>query len=320
MVMDLNKIKDTFLKYLSEMRWVFIGCLGAILLIVLIVMILRHAKKKKVPSNEQMKEQPKEEEPVRKSLVMDNGKFRIEIGNCQGTGDREEQQDAFAFSPTSKWKEKGFLAVLCDGMGGLDAGAAISNKLVSDIIAEFPYSFDELKDGWILDSLSNDIFGDYAGRGGTTVIITYIKEDKMWFASVGDSDLLLLRDGRIYAMNIRQEYGNTLLMRAVDGALAVEQALGHKDAPALTEFMGAKHVNPDYSIIPWQVKDNDVYLLCSDGISDTLSFEEIREAMKHDPSECAELLEKGIMTKNKRYQDNYTAIVFAVHEIGGNRI
>ena len=295
------------------MRWVFAGCLGLMLLLLVVILLLR---KKKRGS----KEETSENQPAKKGITMDNGSFRIEIGNCQGTGEREEQQDAFAFSPSSKWKEKGFLAVLCDGMGGLDAGAAISNKLVSDIIDEFPYDFDALKDGWILDSLSNEIFGNYAGRGGTTVIITYLKGDRMWFASVGDSDLLLLRDGRIYAMNIRQEYGNTLLMRAVDGAVSVEQALTHHDAPALTEFMGAKHTNPDYSIVPWQVKDNDVYLLCSDGISDTLSFEEIRECMKHDPSECAELLEKGIMQKNKRFQDNYTAIVFAVHKIGGNSL
>ena len=314
MVIDWNTIKDTFLKYVSDMRWIFLGCAGAILLIVVVVLILRSMKKKRVePSGK-----TEETKPIHKSMVMDNGRFRIEIGNVQGTGDREEQQDAFAFSPTAKWKEKGFLAVLCDGMGGLDAGAAISNKLVSDIIAEFPYSFEELKDGWILDSLSNEIYENYRGRGGTTVIITYLKDDKMWFASVGDSDLLLLRDGRIYAMNVRQEYGNTLLNRALDGAVSVEQALTHRDAPALTEFMGAQHANPDYSIVPWDVKDKDVYLLCSDGISDTLSFEEIREAMKHDPSECAEILEKGIMTKNKRYQDNYTAIIFAVHEIGGN--
>ena len=253
-----------------------------------------------------------------RTTVLDNGQFRIDIGNCQGIGEREEQQDAFAFSPSSKWKDKGFLAVLCDGMGGLDSGAAISNKLVSDIIAEFPYSFDELKNGWILDSLSNEIYQNYRGRGGTTVVIAYVQDNRMWFASVGDSDLFLLRNNHIYAMNVRQEYGNQLLMRASEGSITVDQALLHDDAPALTEFMGAPHTNPDYSITPWEVMDNDVYLLCSDGISDTLSFEDIRQAMMHSPAECADLLEKGIMAKNKRFQDNYTAIVFAVHKIGGN--
>ena len=251
--------------------------------------------------------------------TMDNGRFRIEIGNVQGTGEREEQQDAFGFSPNSKWKDKGFLAVLCDGMGGMDSGAAISNKLVADIIKEFPYSFDELKEGWILEDLTSDIFQEYRGRGGTTVIITFLQGDKLWFASVGDSDLLLLRDGRIYPMNYRQEYGNHLLMKVVDGQLGLEQVQGNSDAPALTEFMGAQHVNADYSVVPWQVKDGDVYLLCSDGITDTLNFDEVRDCMMHSPSECAELLEKGIMSKNKKFQDNYTAIVFAVHDIGGTK-
>lgn len=309
--MTLNQIIDTYVTYFGKVKWVFVGCL-AVLLLFLIIHIIVSGKKRKSGSSKDESSKPS------KSQSMDNGRFRIEIGNVQGTGEREEQQDAFAFSPSSKWKDKGFLAVLCDGMGGLDAGAAISNKLVSDIIAEFPYSFEKLKDGWILDALSNEIFQNYAGRGGTTLIITYVKDDKMWFASVGDSDLLLLRNGRIYAMNTRQEYGNTLLTRAFEGAVSVDQALVNPDAAALTEFMGAKHTNPDYSIVPWQVMENDVYLLCSDGISDTLSFEEIRDCMMHSPSECAELLEKAIIQKSKRYQDNYTAIIFAVHKIGGN--
>ncbi len=311
MVIALNQIVDTYTKYFDKVKWIFAACL-VVLLIILLIHILVSGRKRNSPDASDASEKSE------KSLYMDNGRFRIEIGNVQGTGEREEQQDAFAFSPSSKWKDKGFLAVLCDGMGGLDSGAAISNKLVSDIIAEFPYSFEKLKDGWILDALSNEIFQNYAGRGGTTLIITYIKDDKMWFASVGDSDLLLLRNGRIYAMNTRQEYGNTLLMRVAEGAVSMDQALFHSDAAALTEFMGAKHTNPDFSIVPWQVMDNDVYLLCSDGISDTLSFEEIREAMMHTPSECAELLEKGIIQKSKKYQDNYTAIIFAVHKIGGN--
>lgn len=309
--MALNQIVDTYITYFDKVKWIFAAVL-VVLLVILLVHILVSGKKGKTAASSD------EDEKSVKSQNMDNGRFRIEIGNVQGTGERDEQQDAFAFSPSSKWKDKGFLAVLCDGMGGLDAGAAISNILVSDIIAEFPYSFEKLKDGWILDALSNEIFQNYAGRGGTTLIITYLKDDKMWFASVGDSDLLLLRNGRIYAMNTRQEYGNNLLMRAAEGTVSVDQALFNSDAAALTEFMGAKHTNPDYSIVPWHVMDNDVYLLCSDGISDTLSFEEIREAMTHTPSECAELLEKAIIQKSKRYQDNYTAIIFAVHKIGGN--
>ena len=105
---------------------------------------------------------------------MDNGFFRIEVGNCQGLGERDEQQDAFGFSPNAKWKDKGFLAVLCDGMGGLDSGAVISNKLVSDVIKEFPYSFEELKDGWIIDSLSADIYSNYYGRGGSLLSLRVI--------------------------------------------------------------------------------------------------------------------------------------------------
>ena len=304
----LLSIWSFFTHMYMRMRWVCLAFLVLMLLILLFDLLFVHKRKDKI---ETIKEDFKEKS------CLSNGRFKIEIGNCQGIGEREEQQDAFGFSPSKFWKDKGFLAVLCDGMGGLDSGATISNKLVSDIIADFPYSFDDLKDGWILNSLSKEIFDSYRGRGGTTVVIAYVRDDQMWFASVGDSDLLLYRDGRIYSMNERQEYGNTLLMRVADGALSIQQALDNRDAPALTEFMGAEQVDVDYSVTLWKVHEHDVYLLCSDGVSDTLSFDEIKEAMSHDPVTCTELIEKCIMKKNKRYQDNYTAIAFAVNEIGG---
>lgn len=308
MVKILNQIKNFFSG--NPLRiWGAVAIAFAILLfIILVICICRDHKKVDAESKEQQ------------NTDLANDHFQIEIGNCQGIGDREEQQDAFAFSPSKYWKDKGFLAVLCDGMGGLDSGAAISNKLVSDIISEFPYDFDALKDGWILNSFSREIYDLYRGRGGTTLIITYIKNDQMWFASVGDSDLLLYRNGRIYSMNERQEYGNSLLRRAADGAISVSQALENSDAPALTEYMGAKEVHADFAIAPFKVQDKDVFLLCSDGISDTLSFDEIKEAMSTDSNTCADLLEKGIMKKNRPHQDNYTAIVFSVHEIGGNTL
>lgn len=305
----LTDIWNFFTHLYLRMRWVFLVSLVVMLLVLVFDLIIVH-KRKKSSGHSALNDCTKS--------CLSNGRFQIEIGNCQGVGEREEQQDAFGFSPSKYWSDKGFLAVLCDGMGGLDAGAAISNKLVTDIISEFPYSFDDLKDGWILESLSKEIYDYYYGRGGTTLIIAYVKDDQMWFASVGDSDLLLYRNGRIYSMNERHEYGNTLLMRATDGTLSVEQAMENKDAPALTEFMGANHVHADYSVALWKVQDHDVYLLCSDGVSDTLTFDEIREAMSHDPVTCTELLEKSIMKKNKRYQDNYTAIAFAVNEIGGH--
>ena len=204
MVMAKLQFIDSLVSYYEDMWWVFVICLAVLLVILLVYVLVSRRKRKNAGAETAVL--------ADHASYMENGRFRIDIGNCQGVGEREEQQDAFAFSPSAKWKDKGFLAVLCDGMGGLDSGAAISNKLVSDIIAEFPYSFDKLKDGWILDALSNEIYQTYMGRGGTTVVITYVRDDKMWFASVGDSDLFLLRNNHIYAMNVRQEYGNQLLL------------------------------------------------------------------------------------------------------------
>ena len=61
----------------------------------------------------------------------------LQVANLQGSGDRAEQQDAFGLSLLSEYEEKGLLAVLCDGMGGMEAGREIALACVQDILSAF---------------------------------------------------------------------------------------------------------------------------------------------------------------------------------------
>ena len=136
------------------------------------------------------------------------------------------------------------------------------------------------------------------------------------FWCVGDSDLFLLREGTLYELNVRQEFRNDLVLRALEGAFPVEDAFTDPQAGALSEYIGKEDVKCDYTYLPFPLQPEDVLLLCSDGVSDTLTLKQIREAMALPPQACCDKLEEEILAAGRPNQDNYTAIVMQYHGNG----
>ena len=259
----------------------------------------------------------KRDNKVTEEPVMEHSKPvpELELANLQGIGSREEQQDAFGISRMDRYEEDGLLAVLCDGMGGMAEGGRIAAETVSELVGIFPWADDSDIPGWI-SQRSNRVYQQFRGHGGTTLVAVLLKGNRLSFWCVGDSDLFLLREGKLYGVNIRQEYKNDLVLRALDGAFPVEEAFHDSQAGALSEYMGKEEVNCDYNRIPFSLRPEDVLLLCSDGISDTLTLKQIREALSLSPQVCCDKLEEEILLTGKPDQDNYTAIVLNYHGKG----
>lgn len=276
----------------------------ALLLVLVLAFVLIRRKKKR---DNKVTEEP----------VMEHSKPvpELELANLQGIGSREEQQDAFGISRMDRYEEDGLLAVLCDGMGGMAEGGRIAAETVSELVGIFPWADDSDIPGWI-SQRSTRVFQQFRGHGGTTLVAVLLKGNRLSFWCVGDSDLFLLREGKLYGVNIRQEYKNDLVLRALDGAFPVEEAFHDSQAGALSEYMGKEEVNCDYNRIPFSLRPEDVLLLCSDGISDTLTLKQIREAMALSPQACCDKLEEEILLTGKPDQDNYTAIVLNYHGKG----
>ena len=276
----------------------------ALLLVLVLAFVLIRRKKKR---DNKVTEEP----------VMEHSKPvpELELANLQGIGSREEQQDAFGISRMDRYEEDGLLAVLCDGMGGMAEGGRIAAETVSELVGIFPWADDSDIPGWI-SQRSTRVFQQFRGHGGTTLVAVLLKGNRLSFWCVGDSDLFLLREGKLYGVNIRQEYKNDLVLRALDGAFPVEEAFHDSQAGALSEYIGKEEVNCDYNRIPFSLRPEDVLLLCSDGISDTLTLKQIREAMALSPQACCDKLEEEILLTGKPDQDNYTAIVLNYHGKG----
>ena len=259
----------------------------------------------------------KRDNKVTEEPVMEHSKPvpDLDLANLQGIGSREEQQDAFGISRMDRYEEDGLLAVLCDGMGGMAEGGRIAAETVSELVGIFPWADDSDIPGWI-SQRSNRVYQQFRGHGGTTLVAVLLKGNRLSFWCVGDSDLFLLREGKLYGVNIRQEYKNDLVLRALDGAFPVEEAFHDSQAGALSEYIGKEEVNCDYNRIPFSLRPEDVLLLCSDGISDTLTLKQIREALSLSPQVCCDKLEEEILLTGKPDQDNYTAIVLNYHGKG----
>lgn len=239
----------------------------------------------------------------------------LELANLQGMGMRAEQQDAFGMSPLDRYKENGLLAVLCDGMGGMAAGGAIAAETVAGLLGAFPWTDDGQTYQWI-GQQSRRVYDGFRGQGGTTLVAALLRAGRLWFWCAGDSDLFLLRQGELYALHIPQEYRYALALQALEGGTSLEAAFLDPQAGALTEYIGKEAVTCRYTRIPLALEPEDTLLLCSDGVSDTLTRKQLREALTLPPQEACDRLEEGILAAGLAGQDNYTAIILRYHGEG----
>ena len=278
---------------------------GLVLAILLVSLLIKKTKEKR-------KERPAGKEPTTEKPVP---LPVLELANLQGLGNREEQQDAFGISRMERLEEDGLLAVLCDGMGGMAEGGMIAAETAAEMVGMFPWEDDGAVPKWVRQR-SGRVYQQFRGHGGTTLVAALLKGPSLSFWCVGDSDLFLLREDKLYGLNVRQEFKNDLVLRALEGAFPVEEAFFDPQSGALSEYIGKEDVRCDYTHMPFSLRPEDTLLLCSDGVSDTLTLKQMREAMALPPQACCDKLEEQILAAGKPNQDNYTAIILKYHGNG----
>lgn len=266
-------------------------------------------KRKKVQTQQQPSEPAPESLCVTTVLTSEQTSI-LDIANLQGIGQREQQQDAFGISPADRYETDGILAVLCDGMGGMAEGQRIAIQTVSCLLNHFPFPEPQTKAvSELIFTCTRKIYQQFYGHGGCTLVAAWILGNQLHFWSVGDSDLFLLREHQLYALNTRQEFQKDLLLRSFHGAFPIDEAFSDPQAGALSQYIGKEAVTLDRTHIPLSLFPGDTLLLCSDGISDPLTLKQIREAMELPVQDCCSALEAAIRKAALPTQDNYTAIV-----------
>lgn len=242
-----------------------------------------------------------------------------QAANLQGLGARSGQEDSFtvagAFDAAAA-REKGLLFAVCDGMGGMRDGRLASETAIQSLRQSFQ-SMDRTRDlaAQLEQSVyqaSSQVEAQIGGDGGSTVVMGILYQGGLYYASVGDSFLYLLRNGNLLRLNTEHNLCHQKYLEAIrEGSMDPLPYQSLPDGAALTEFLGMPSLDQvDCSVLPLPIDGGDVLLACSDGVGGVLSPEEIAEALEKPTAEeaCADL-EAKIVSHNRPHQDNYTAIV-----------
>ena len=244
----------------------------------------------------------------------------LRVGNIQGIGGREHQEDSFAVRNSSDLEgqqRQGLLAVVADGMGGMAGGEYASQCAVDTLTQRFAdWEGEPPAPNWLYAgafAASEQVFGQFGGMSGTTLIAVHIRENLLHWVSVGDSAIFLMRNGGVFQLNREHTYLNQLYARELaEETIDRSRAELDIDARRLTSFVGIDHLKEvDLNLRPWHLRRGDVLLLCSDGISGVLSPPELKEAMSLEPDAGCALLETMVLEKQILEQDNYTGILIA---------
>ena len=251
--------------------------------------------------------------------------MRFLPANAQHIGARRSQQDSFAFGdPTDSEfiAHAGFVAVVCDGMGGMEFGDTASRTAARAFLDAYQSKAPEET---IPDALERSVraandqvvsvahkYGLSEGMG-TTLIATALHETSLYFISVGDSGVFVLSDGQLQMINRPHVFANLLDAAVERGALSPADAENHPERESLTSFIGAESLDEiDHNREPYLLKENDVVLLASDGLFKTLSTGEILACLHGDPQSWPDALVEQTMAKQRDHQDNVTVLAIAM--------
>lgn len=241
-----------------------------------------------------------------------------QVANLQGIGTRARQEDSFAFAnvlDVTEIRQKGLLAAVADGMGGMKDGQRASETAVFSLKAGFA-AMDREADlsVQLCDSVykaGEQINQLLEGDGGSTLVACVIYQEQLYYASVGDSFLYLKRDGQLLRLNREHTYRSQLYLEAIrSGSMVPGPANTDPERAALTQFLGMDQMSEiDCFRRPLPLKDGDVLLICSDGVGGVLTEEKLLGCLERKtPAEACAGMEEEIRRQNRQYQDNYTAL------------
>jgi serine/threonine protein phosphatase PrpC len=215
----------------------------------------------------------------------------------------------------------GHLLVVADGMGGHRGGEVasamavmgIENLLLNTIGWLFRLRGDgvlsELRDAlkttdrWVEEAADRQ--PELQGMG-TTITLAYMTGRSLYVAHVGDSRCYLLRNGHIAQLT----RDHTLVDKMVsDGLLTPEQAATHAMSNIVTNAVGGGSHGVQPEVHKHALTGDDVIILCTDGLYQHVSDEEIGAAVTEETSP-ADACQRLVALANARGgTDNITALV-----------
>jgi PPM family protein phosphatase len=246
------------------------------------------------------------------------------IDTEQHIGQRREQQDAVRVrADLPGFAEGALLAVVCDGMGGLQGGEEAARLAADAFTATFGRVAHAEPVGDVmrrsLAEAGRAVFQAARARGvegdmGTTLVAAALEGERLHWLSVGDSRLYLVRGGRLQQLNTEHTLGTRLREAVRSGRLSAEEAEAHPQRHALTSFLGVARLDEiDGALDPVPLQPGDRLVLCSDGLHGVLSDEVMAGVLAQAPrGREAGALVDAVLAAQRPHQDNVSVCVVNV--------
>jgi serine/threonine protein phosphatase PrpC len=232
------------------------------------------------------------------------------VGVITDTGrKRRRNEDAYVCEPP--------LFAIADGMGGAQAGE-VASRLAAAALKESGAKtlggeqriFDLIQEAnrRVYDRSSTD--PNTSGMG-TTITVALVENGNVAFGHVGDSRAYLIRDGRMEQVTEDHSLVNELLK---SGKLSPEEAVAHPQRSVITRALGT---DPDVDADTFTIEANagDVFLLCSDGLTDMVGEREILELVERNRGDIDAALKALVKAANRSGgEDNITVVAFEIAE------
>lgn len=250
---------------------------------------------------------------------------RIRINNednfwINGVWRRDVEQPVY--SCQGKIEDGYLLAAVCDGMGGEDMGEVASLLAVEALNQMFSNNKAEK-----VEKISKDILMKYVEKAnslicdrmikerkrlGTTVSVLEFSNNSVIAMNLGDSRIYRLRGERLQQLSV----DHTVVGRMVrQGQLTQQEAMVHPMNHIITQYLGIfpEEMIVEPAVTPTMILENDdQYLICSDGLTDMLSDEELKLIMqtgKNVSDTVNQLMQRAVEAGGR---DNITVILIEV--------
>ncbi len=238
---------------------------------------------------------------------------------------RDNNEDSLQCSsdldnPTMQWKSndpcalsnRGALLVVADGMGGMNAGEVASEiavETVKDCFRPENITSDVLRTRYTIERFMNNVITEADNRiketskqrpetkgMGTTMVMGWINGEKLYVSWCGDS--------RAYVFNPskglkRLSKDHSLVQELVDsGKISKEDAFDYPDSNVITNCLSAVAQKAEPSVLgmPHKLEQDDIILLCSDGLCGLIRDSEIQSVIaqnQNDMAVCCDALIKA---------------------------
>jgi len=194
---------------------------------------------------------------------------------------RKENQDKFRFRLS---EDDSLIAVVCDGMGGAQAGSVASGISVDAFMLHAEESFDHAAESSKLKTVLREAvnyanikvydrsFTDFSCMGmGCTLVGLFVKDGRCLIANVGDSRAYLISDSEIRQISRDHSLVEDLVSK---GEISHDEAKNHPQKNIITRAIGVE-ASVKCDIFDFSPEPGSKLLLCSDGLSNMLSDREL---------------------------------------------